>query len=121
MTPTADGPSINDTPMVDEEVPMTHLPLMKQLPMKHLPLMKQLPNSHLWLMNHVSITHLWLMNQVPMTHIPLMNQAPMTHVRLITLYFFFFSCLGVTFKAFGDPLESVHEVSSLYVRTAELS
>jgi hypothetical protein len=31
------------------------------------------------------------------------------------LYFFFFFCLGVTFKAFGDLLESVAEVSSLYL------
>jgi hypothetical protein len=29
------------------------------------------------------------------------------------LYIFLFFCLGVTFKAFGDPLESVDEVSSL--------
>jgi hypothetical protein len=27
------------------------------------------------------------------------------------LYCFFFFCLGVTFKVFGDPLESVDEVS----------
>jgi hypothetical protein len=67
------------------------------------------------------------MKQVPMTHLRLMNQLPMTHPEwrlscfvvsgivlfCFFLYFFFFFCLGVTFKAFGDPLESVDEVSSL--------